>query len=908
LDDEPFIDLQSDIAFLTDSDRMGTAAFGGDFVGVAAIKYLETPGNQVDGIDNDGDADQYLDLLGEIEGDANELLPHFTDDDFSPRNLKPGDKIVLIDSETFNRCITLYPEGGGTVVSLGQEIILPAEGIQLIEDSVANSLDEDLDGLIDESYTLHRWRYDEIKKIEGPVRYINYLFFEAGDTLKRGFIVPGTKTEPFYTTIAPMVDESRDDEFDNDRDWNAANDDVGLDGVKGTGDPGENNGLATSGSGTEFPGEPNIDKTDVSETDLIGLTSAVQIPVGDISYNTTPDRYLWEYFLTPGRFDLPRPTGEYDTFVASGFFPMDPGQRQRMAVAVSIAAGGQNKNDDIRSVIDKLSNAKDAYEVDYQFARAPIQVTLTAVAGDGEVKLYWDDAAEYSIDRYIEDIGGKAEDFEGYRVYRATDAAFLDAKTITDGYGVSTLHWPIAQFDLVDGIKGFDPIGFNGVQFYLGDDTGLAHSYIDRDVVNGQRYFYAVTAYDFGFPGAEIAPTETPISIDVDLQGNIKTGSNVAVVRPTVTAAGYLPSQVMNFEHVSGSATGEINLEVFDPTVVNSGHIYEITFEDTLITGKDSDTLTTKNFSVLDVIDNEFKIEKSTLLDIDDEIPVFDGIQLSLVNEKTVELNKQISGWNNDDVFSFTFSPVIFIGVKGVKRPNDYQVIIGDVGISSSKDTTIGYIQLPSKEVNFKVRNVVENKDIQFAFAELDGDDGKFTIDPNNDDNTDIIMFLEKNNKGRLVYTWQVYMNLKLNGRNPQPGDTLDILLIKPFLSQDRYRFQMAGSSISNELAKSDMSKIRVVPNPYIATVSWEPKSTYRSGRGPREIHFINLPKKCTIRIYNVAGILVDIIEHEASNENGTAVWDVLSKENLDVSYGVYLYHVDAPNVGQKTGLFSVIK
>ena len=73
-------------------------------------------------------------------------------------------------------------------------------------------------------------------------------------------------------------------------------------------------------------------------------------------------------------------------------------------------------------------------------------------------------------------------------------------------------------------------------------------------------------------------------------------------------------------------------------------------------------------------------------------------------------------------------------------------------------------------------------------------------------------------------------------------------------------------------------------------------------------IIFINLPKICTIRIYNVAGGLIDVIEHESTNENGTAIWDVLSKENMDISYGVYLYHVDAPDVGQKTGLFSIIK
>jgi len=907
-DDEPFIDLQSDIAFLTDSDRMGTNPFGGEFVGVAAIKYLETPGNQVDGIDNDGDADQYPDLLDMLEGDPEELLPHFTDDDFLPRILGPGDKIVLIDLKTFERRITTYPDNGGTVISMGQEIYLPVEGIILKEDSTANLLDEDLDGLIDETFTLHRWRYDEITQTEAPVRYINYLSFEIGDTLKRGFIVLGKNTPPSYTSIAPMIDESRDDGFDNDRDWDKYNDDLGLDGFKGTGDPGEGDDVASSGAGTEFPGEPNIDKTDVSETDAIGLTSAVQIPVGDISYNTTPDRYFWDYFMTPGHFDIPRPTGEYDTFVASGFFPLDPGQRQRMAIAVAIAGGGQTRDEDIRSVIDKLSDAQKAYEADYQFARAPTQVTLNAVPGDGKVILYWDDIAEYSVDRYIDDIGGQAEDFEGYRIYRATDAAFLDAKLITDGYGVARLYKPIAQFDLKDGIKGFDPVGFHGVQFYLGDDTGIVHSFTDSNLVNGQRYFYAVTAYDFGFPAAEIAPSETPISIDVDLQGNIRTGTNVAVVRPSAEAAGYLPPEVEIFEHISGSSTGKITISIIDPSALKNGHIYEISFEDTLISGKDADTLTTKNFSVLDSTDNIMKIEKSTFLSMDDEIPVFDGIQLTLQNEETVTLDEVKSGWNRSEVFPFEFSPVTFVGVKGEKRPDDYQVIIGELGMSASKDTSIGFFQLPSKAVNFKVINIIEDKEVQFAFGELDGNDGKFTVDSTDADNTDIIMLLEENTDGKLVYTWQIYLNLKPNGENPQSGDTLNIFLKKPFLSYDRYRFQMKGASLSKELARKEMDDIRVVPNPYIATVSWEPKNTYRSGRGPREIHFINLPQKCTIRIYNVNGTLVDKLEHESILENGTEIWDVLSKENLDISYGIYIYHVDAPDVGQKTGTFAIIK
>ena len=55
--------------------------------------------------------------------------------------------------------------------------------------------------------------------------------------------------------------------------------------------------MPTSGSGTGFPGEPNIDKTDVSESDQMGLTS-VQVPVG--GWNVASDGSLWGNYLTPG--------------------------------------------------------------------------------------------------------------------------------------------------------------------------------------------------------------------------------------------------------------------------------------------------------------------------------------------------------------------------------------------------------------------------------------------------------------------------------------------------------------------------------------------------------------------------------------------------------------------------------
>lgn len=908
-DDEPFVDLQSSIAFLTDADRVGGEEFGGEPVGLASVKYLETPGNAVDGIDNDGDADFHPEILAGIDGDPEERVPLFTSEDFEPRTIGPGDKIVLIDSLTFERTIAEYPAGGGTVVSLGQEIELPAGGVAVEEDTVANSLDEDLDGLIDERETLHLDRFDEVTNTVRPVRYINYLSFSVGDTLKRGFIVPGKATEASLQTLAPMIDESRDDGFDNDNDWNALRDDLGLDGVEDSGDPGEGDGRPTSGSGTDFPGEPNIDKTDVSETDLIGLTSAVQDPAFGINFSSVADATIWNKFMTPGRFFLPRPTGEYDTYVSSGYFPIEPGQRQRMAVSVAMAGGGISKQADLESAVQKQRQANTAFETDYQFAQAPNQVTMTAVPGDGKVTLYWDDVAEESEDRFIRRLDGPFRDFEGYRIYRATDAAFLDSKVITDAQGVPTLLRPIAQFDLDDGITGLHPVDINGVKFDLGNDSGLRHSFVDTNVVNGQRYFYAVTAYDFGFEFGNISPTETSIQVDVSPDGEVTLGSNVSAVRPRAAVAGYLPAEVEALEQVAGSATGEIGFDIVDPRTIEDGHTYQITFEDTVIAGPTFDILTTKNFTVTDITEGVTELERSTKFDPDDEIPLIDGFRLTFVNEERVRLNQVLSKWSEPNIYSFQFSPVQFLTVNGQQRPADYQFVFGEIGVATSVDTSISFLPLPAKEVNFRAFNVSEDREIAFGFAEIDGDDGRFTIDPNDANRTDTIYLLEPNDEGELTWTWQMTMNIiPRDGRNPMAGDTLNIFLRKPFLSRDVFQFTMRGEGVSDQLAGNELDDIRVVPNPYVAAARWEPRNTFSSGRGPRELHFINLPQKCTIRIFNVNGVLIDTIEHDTVLDNGTAIWDMLSKDNLDISYGIYLYHIEAPGVGEKTGTFAIIK
>ena len=80
------------------------------------------------------------------------------------------------------------------------------------------------------------------------------------------------------------------------------------------------------------------------------------------------------------------------------------------------------------------------------------------------------------------------------------------------------------------------------------------------------------------------------------------------------------------------------------------------------------------------------------------------------------------------------------------------------------------------------------------------------------------------------------------------------------------------------------------------------------SGRGERRIDFRNLPKECTISIFAISGRRIKVIEHFGSNDQSIATWNLQSDDGLDVSYGVYIYHVDAPGIGEKIGRFAIIK
>jgi len=859
-DDGGEYNLEEELGYHLDQDDIG--AGGWTPVGFHGLAFFESPGNPYDGIDNDGDG---------VNG-SGKLI---SEDMFAPKTFQTGDPVVVVDYTTFARTVTPMPEAGVTVVYQKRAYtFLPGQELVEVEN---NLIDDNLNGIIDESNgsvfgegteAIQRYLYLGLK-------YIDYRSGEGKDN--------------------PLIDEKRDDGLDNDGNWSPLFDDVGLDGAPNTGDFGEGDGLPTSGRGTNLPGEPHIDKTDIHESDMIGLT-AFNIYTPWTLYPINADDKLWEG-IKPGFLNAVGDFGDTDIMLGSGYFPMVPDQIERFSLGILF---GSTQDDLFRN----KGYAQKAYAENYNFSKAPLIPTLTAIPGDNRVILIWDNLAEESIDP----ITGK--DFEGYRIYRSTDPGFTDMVAITDGYGTVAGRKPLKQFDLKDGIQGFANVDVNGVKFYLGDDTGLEHVWIDSTALNGFTYYYAVTSYDLG-DAVALAPTECSKYIMITPSGAIDKGKNVAIVRPEAPAAGYLPPGASEIQRLEGgTADGQVACSVIQSSEIREGHVYRITFEDTLTTSRLIPT--TKNFTLVDVTAQDTLIKRDTTFHDADDIAAVHGFKLAFRgNPALLGLNTAKTRWNSDRINILAMLPYKYKEDPVRLQSADLKIVFGEVGIDSSTEFNRGGTLIPAMPVNFKVLNAsLGDRPMKFCLRERDaaeGEEGRYTSYSGGKKNLkDELILL--NDDG--VAGWILTMGVSAAGDtvNPVAGDTAYVFMTKPFLAHDTYEFVMQGESFNADKAKGEMDAIKVVPNPYIVSNSWEPLNPYASGRGPRELHFIHLPPRCTIKIFNVRGQLVTILEHQSELWDGTEIWNMMTKDQLDIAYGVYVYHVDAGDLGSRIGKFAVIK
>ncbi len=180
---------------------------------------------------------------------------------------------------------------------------------------------------------------------------------------------------------------------------------------------------------------------------------------------------------------------------------------------------GENK-------LDLINNARFAqimYNSHYQSYTPPTTPVVEAHSDHQKITLTWNDVAENSVDA----VTGYM-DFEGYKIYKSLDGGKTwgsPEDIIYDDNGIQVGWKPIAQFDLTteedslfcvysqedcpqDERRGIEISGPDKhlPWFHLGDNSGLAHSFVDTiredcprcGVVDGFEYTYSVTAYDMG--------------------------------------------------------------------------------------------------------------------------------------------------------------------------------------------------------------------------------------------------------------------------------------------------------------------------------------------------------------------------------------------------------------------------
>ena len=113
--------------------------------------------------------------------------------------------------------------------------------------------------------------------------------------------------------------------------------------------------------------------------------------------------------------------------------------------------------------------------------------------------------------------------------------------------------------------------------------------------------------------------------------------------------------------------------------------------------------------------------------------------------------------------------------------------------------------------------------------------------------------------------------------------------------------------------AKSALDLIKIVPNPYYGS------SSYETNRIDNRVRITNLPNKCSIKIFTMNGTLVRTIKRDVDGQedlyNGTTGsgsnikqskrisyqdWDLKNQDNITVASGLYIFYIDAPGFGEK--------
>ncbi|NQT25322.1 hypothetical protein HQ585_08205 [candidate division KSB1 bacterium] len=759
------------------------------------------------------------------------------------------------------------------------------------------------------------------------------------------------------------ADEDQDWEDGNDINGNGiydsgelAGDDVGLDGIA----PGEENYPGPDADGTEgnhkpdyiegVNAEPNFAITDVSESDMLGLTSFhlfLHHQGGErwVTHDETCYDHLTDGILDDAYSD---PTNLNQSF-SSGTFMLPHGRTERISMAVIASFENLATLNDERIApiqFERKKVVQTIYEADYRFARPPIMPLLTATPSDGRVLLSWDNRSDRDTRESL--LNGE-NDFEGYRLYKSTDINFSDAEVLRDGFGNPAGKLPIFMCDIKNDYFGFTDFAYvEGEGYYLGDNTGIQHYYIDENVDNGRTYYYYLTAYDHGIEIMDIAPSENVATIIQDENEVITFNTpNVAIVTPRPPVNDYIAPEIellTNMEDIVG--TGTVTVDVAAPQDMKENHTYKLSFiidslsrnpripedleymnsgfriydltEDTLVYEENPEHFVRINILSEQTSATQIRYYLNDLREVRSDI--FDGLQLRLndLTKESVWDSLGGTGW----IQGFAPMTVEINRSKIARFPWQYDLVFTTEEEGYTPQYTGRWIQ---DAENDRIDGTIFKEQMLPFYVEnkfyTDTSTGEFKklevicVDANENETFDlmedemVVGFTYRENKTWLATLFTFNFRDLTVDVMPNPGDVFRIDCIRPFTATDTVLFKVIPTDELDKERVENLDKIVVVPNPYIMTNSMEPAVRNNALNQRRRLMFKNIPATCTIKIFTMSGYLVDTIEVSNPDDNGIIHWDLLTKENLEIAAGVYVYHIKSHKTGdEKVGKFAVIK
>jgi hypothetical protein len=623
----------------------------------------------------------------------------------------------------------------------------------------------------------------------------------------------------------------------------------------------------------------------------------------------------------------------------TGPFTMEPGDTQEVVVGIVIGQG----NDRLGAVkVMKFYDltAQKAFDLDFDLPSPPDRPVVEVAALDRRIRLGW--GSESEIDR------APGYTFQGYNIYQSISVSAAGP-------------WHLIQvFDIKDGIRTIEDESLNlefgiplmqPVQF--GDDVGVQRFFeITEDKVqglplyNGKTYYFQVSAYSYNPEPAEGLPK------------TLESFSTILRVIPQQTASDVVinqePSDVEVKQFITNPSllpsTDRIDIFITDPFAL-TGDTYRVDFRaldtpDTMISGSDTTIAyyewNLKNKTTdLYFYDHWFTDKTGD----NSNYEVTDGFVAKVIGSHKAELvsvdfldpfgapSRALTGVDGGLPFLINGS-----GGGGVGYGTDFFGSTLDPVANADQFATVevrfsqtetqkayryhrpGYNFLDFVEVPFQVWDTDNNIQLNACFTETEDVgypyDGKF--DPNSsDDGGREYLFIMRSeydpaggiyddvNQGRtsdvLYAVWprlRSGYNFDIDVAN---GSVLKFVWSRPATDEYYYEFTPGSPEISVSKAAGELGKVRVVPNPYFA------KSQYELDQFDHIVKFTNLPRKCTVRVFNLAGDLVRTLE-KTDVTTSIMEWNLLNENGIPVGSGFYIYHIDAPEIGSTFGRMAVFQ